>query len=340
MGRRNKSANDKFASMALLRSAKLPYSARMIVARVILTIPALNLSVAQDVANRFENDFRIEPLAVTINETDEAQNLWETVAFFANDADAREARLLLQLPAGIISVLPDTDWVKHSLEGLAPVVAGRFFLHGSHDRERRRHGGVSFEIDAGTAFGTGHHGTTAGCLLALDAILKRRRPKRILDLGCGTGVLAIAAALAAKRKALATDIDAEAVRVTELNAKLNDVTPLLRGVTAPGLKHTRIAHGAPFDLIFANILARPLISLAHGLTSILAPGGNLILSGLTRDQVRWVLAAYRNRGLIPAHILLMGNWATLTLANKRKRPKQIRFGRLVSGAVGKGWEEA
>jgi ribosomal protein L11 methyltransferase len=233
----------------------------MTTARVTLTIPALSLAAAQHMANRFENDFRIEPLAVTINETDEAQGLWETVAYFAHDADAEEARLLLQLPIGINSPLPDTDWVKHSLEGLAPVLAGRFFLHGSHDRERRRHGGVSLEIDAGTAFGTGHHGTTAGCLLALDAILKRRRPERILDLGCGTGVLAIAAALAAKRKTLATDIDAEAVRVTQLNAGLNGVTPLLHCVTAPGLKHTRIAHGAPYDLVFANILARPLIDL-------------------------------------------------------------------------------
>ena len=198
----------------------------MSTARVILTVPALTLAAAEDIANRFESDFRIEPLAVTINETDEAKSLWETVAYFSDDAEAHEAQQLLQLSSGIISTLPDTDWVKHSLEGLAPVVAGRFFLHGSHDRERRRHGGVPLEIDAGTAFGTGHHGTTAGCLLALDAILKRRKPKRILDLGCGTGVLAIAAAQATKRKTLATDIDPEAVRVTQLNAALNGVGPL------------------------------------------------------------------------------------------------------------------
>jgi ribosomal protein L11 methyltransferase len=312
----------------------------MTTARAILTVPALSLPAAEDMANRFENDFRIEPLAVTINETDETKNLWESVAYFASDAEAEEARQHLQLPSGIISELPDKDWVRHSLEGLAPVVAGRFFLHGSHDRERRRQGGVPFEIDAGTAFGTGHHGTTAGCLLALDTILKRRRPQRILDLGCGTGVLAIAAALATKRKTLATDIDPEAVRVTCLNAALNGVTPLLNCVTAPGLKHTRIAHGAPYDLIFANILARPLISLAQGLTSILAPGGNLILSGLTRDQVRWVLAAYRNRGLVCSRTLLLGNWATLALSSKKKRPKHFRAGRLVSSAVGRGWEEA
>ena len=199
---------------------------------------------------------------------------------------------------------------------------------------------MPLEIDAGTAFGTGHHGTTAGCLLALDAILKQHRPKRILDLGCGTGVLAIAAAQATKRKTLATDIDAEAVRVTRLNATLNCVGPLINGVTAPGLKHSHIASAAPYDLIFANILARPLINLAQGLKSILAPGGSLILSGLTRDQVRWVSAAYRNRGLVCSRTLLMGNWATLTLSNKRKRPEHFRARRLVSSAVGKGWEEA
>jgi ribosomal protein L11 methyltransferase len=314
----------------------------MTTARVILTVPALSLEAAEGMAGRFENDFRIEPLAVTLNETDEAKNLWETVAYFATDAGAEEARRLLQLSSGIISELPDRDWVRHSLEGLAPVVAGRFFLHGSHDRDRRRQGGVPFEIDAGTAFGTGHHGTTAGCLLALDAVLKRRRPERILDLGCGTGVLAIAAALAAKRKILATDIDPEAVRVAGLNARLNGVTPLLNGVTAPGLKHTRIARGAPYDLIFVNILARPLIRLAHGLKALLAPGGTLILSGLTRDQIRWVSAAYRNRGLVSSQTLMLGNWATLVFNTpaKQNRPERKRFGRVVSGAVGKGWEEA
>ena len=312
----------------------------MTASRVVLTVPALTLAAAEDVANRFENDFRIEPLAVTINETDEVKNLWETVAYFTYGEEARKARQLLQLSSGIVSEIPDKDWVKHSLEGLAPVLAGRFFLHGSHDRDKRRSGGVPLEIDAGTAFGTGHHGTTAGCLLAFDSILKRCRPKRILDLGCGTGVLAIAAADATKHKTLATDIDPEAVRVTQMNATLNGVSTLIQAVTAPGLKHIRIARGAPYDLIFANILARPLISLAQGLTSILAPGGNLILSGLTRDQVRWVQAAYRNRGLVSGQTLLIGNWATLSLTNKRKRPEHIRSGRLSSNAVGRGWEEA
>ena len=313
----------------------------MTTARVILTIPALSLAAAEDMANRFENDFRIEPLAVTINETDEAKNLWETVAYFATEAEAEEAQRLLQLPSGIVSTLPDTDWVKHSLEGLAPVVAGRFFLHGSHDRERRRHGGVSLEIDAGTAFGTGHHGTTAGCLLALDAILKRRRPDAFWISAAARACWPLPPLLPQNEKHSPPTLTPEAVRVTELNAKLNDVTPLLRGVTAPGLKHNLTAHGAPYDLIFANILALPLISLAQGLTSILAPGGNLILSGLTRDQMRWVLAAYRNRGLIPAQTLLLRQLGHAgALPTKENARKHFRFGRLVSGAVGKGWEEA
>ena len=306
----------------------------MTTARIILTIPALTLPQAEATATRFEEDFRIEPLAVTINETDEVKNHWETVAYFVTEAEAHAARELLQLSTGITSTLPDTDWVKHSLEGLAPVVAGRFFLHGSHDRERRRSGGVSLEIDAGTAFGTGHHGTTTGCLLALDALLKRRKPKNILDLGCGTGVLAIAAAQATKQKTLATDIDAEALRVTIMNAALNGVLPLVRGATAPGLKHTKITNAAPYDLIFANILARPLISLAQGLKTILAPGGTLILSGLTRDQIRWVNAAYRNRGLVGTQTLLLGNWATLVFTNPNKCQTKSKFPR----AIALGWE--
>jgi ribosomal protein L11 methyltransferase len=310
----------------------------MATARILLTIPALSLAEAQTAADRFENDFRIEPLAVTINETDEAKNLWEMAAYFEGESEAREARHLLQLSTSIITTLPDTDWVRRSLEGLAPVVAGRFFLHGSHDRERRRFGGIPLEIDAGTAFGTGHHGTTAGCLMALDAILKRRNPRRILDLGCGTGVLAIAAARATKSKTLATDIDPEAVRVTQLNAALNGVAPLIAAAPAPGLKHSKIAGAAPYDLIFANILARPLINLAQRLTSILAPGGNLILSGLTVDQIRWVSAAYRDRGLVKTQTLRRENWATLTFTSKKKRPDRFRVGRLVSRAAGPGGE--
>jgi ribosomal protein L11 methyltransferase len=232
--------------------------------------------------------------------------------------------------------LPEIDWVRRSLEGLSPVVAGRFYLHGAHDRAHRRSGGISLEIDAGTAFGTGHHATTMGCLLALDDILKHKAPRQILDVGCGTGVLAIATAKALRRAVLANDIDPVATSVTRLNARANDVAPLVTAITAPGLKHRRIAAAAPFDLIFANILALPLVTLAGGLSATLAPGGTLVLSGLTHDQEALVRAAYRNRALIPRPPRRIGNWSTLVFDKKGKRPRRFRRGRQMASAIGAG----
>ena len=296
----------------------------MSAARFTLTLPNLTHEGAHEWSERIENDFELDVVAVTINETDEEKSLWETVAWFENAQSAEAAKHHLALPHASIAPVPDVDWVRKSLEGLAPVTAGRFFLHGSHDRSVRRSGGYSFEIDAGTAFGTGHHGTTAGCLLAFDEILKRHRPHRILDLGCGTGVLAIAAAASLKTKTLATDIDPEAVRVTLLNAQLNGVKAFIKSATAAGLHHSSIRQQAPFDLIFANILARPLASLAQGLSQILAPGGNLILSGLTADQLRWISACYLNRGMIIRRIIRNGNWIALVVQKPRhkKRPEK------------------
>ncbi len=285
-------------------------------ARFTLTCPSRLLDEAQTLADLIDEHIAIDAMAVTVNETDEAQALWNTVAYFEDEASAYDAIRILNLSGGEVAEVPDEDWVRRSLEGLAPVVAGRFYLHGSHDRDKRRSGGHSFEIDAGTAFGTGHHGTTAGCMLILDALLKKQQPKRIFDLGCGTGVLAIAAAKACNVKVLATDIDPEAVRVTKLNATLNNLGPNINARTAAGLHHHAIRASGPFDLIFANILARPLVSLAHGLCNLLEPGGTIILSGLTRDQLRWVSAAYKTRGLIPTHVNKIENWVAVAL----KRP--------------------
>jgi ribosomal protein L11 methyltransferase len=303
-----------------------------------LTIDGLSEARANELASLIE-DQDSPPLAVTLNETDEGLKIWNVVAYFADEAEASDcSRHLASLRINCsIAALPDVDWVRRSLEGLAPVVAGRFHLHGSHDRARRREGGISLEIDAGTAFGTGHHGTTSGCLLALDGLLKRTVPERILDVGCGTGVLAIAAARALHRAVIASDIDPEAVTVTLANARNNGAASLIDAVTAPGLKHRRIAEAAPYDLIFANILARPLIALAGGLSQSLAPGGTLILSGLTCDQEQAVRAAYRNRGLIPANPIRLGNWATLIFA-KTKRPQRLRHGRQVGTTAGGGYE--
>ncbi|MFN4143857.1 50S ribosomal protein L11 methyltransferase [Aestuariivirga sp.] len=310
-------------------------------ARFTLTLPGLSHDEAQERATALEENILLDPLAITINETDEQRALWEVVLYFGNEEEAEHAAGVTGVDRTQITPMPEQDWVRRSLEGLAPVAAGRFFLHGSHDRHRRRAGGVSLEIDAGTAFGTGHHGTTEGCLLALDRVLKRRKPRRILDVGCGTGVLAIAAAKASGTRALASDIDPEAVRVTLVNAAHNGVKPLVASLVAAGLRHPRIAGSGPYDLIFANILARPLEALATGLSTALAPGGELILSGLTAEQMRWIEATYRNRGLALAGRVRRGNWATLvfTRPQTKKRPGGRTPGRLLdAGSRGTDWE--
>jgi ribosomal protein L11 methyltransferase len=293
-----------------------------------LTVPGLGHAGALLLAERIEESLAVDAPAVSVNETDEKKGLWNVVAYFETKTLAAAARDALELTARI-DPLPVSDWVANSLRGLAPVTAGRFYLYGSHDRAQRRAGGISLEIDAGTAFGTGHHGTTAGCLLAFDAILKRRPPQTVLDLGCGTGVLAIAAAAALKRRVLATDIDPEAIRVTRLNASKAGVAPLLETFAAPGLADRRFSERAPFDLIFANILARPLVQLAGGLSKLLSPLGTLILSGITHDQVRWIEATYRSHRLIAERRAHLGNWATLTmrLPGKEKHPERFRSGR-------------
>ena len=310
-------------------------------ARFTLTIPDLPHDDANELASALEENILLDPLAITINETDEAKALWEVVLYLGSEEEAEDAKGIIGNEAARIAPMPQQDWVRQSLEGLAPVIAGRFFLHGSHDRHRRRAGGISLEIDAGTAFGTGHHGTTEGCLMALDRILRRRTPNKILDVGCGTGVLAIAAAKASGRPAIASDIDPEAVRVTLANARLNGVKPLITSFAAAGLNHPRIAGQGPYDLIFANILARPLVALSTGLSRALAPGGDLILSGLTLEQMRWIEATYESRGLALAGRITRGNWATLVFskAQKKKRPGGRTPGRFhVAGSQGAGWE--
>jgi ribosomal protein L11 methyltransferase len=217
----------------------------------------------------------------------------------------------------VVAPLPDQDWIKRSQEGLAPVRAGRFFLYGAHDAGAVPAGVIPIRIEAGLAFGTGHHETTALCLQALSRLAKRRRFAHVLDLGCGTGVLAIGAAKLWRQIVLATDIDPIAVEVARENARANLVAPLVRAAAADGLTHPAIANMAPFDLVLANILATPLAQLAPALSASVAPGGIAVLSGLLRNQENLVLSFYRAQGLKLRGALRDGPWSALVLERGR-----------------------
>lgn len=264
-----------------------------------------------------------EALAVSMVETDETLDLWRVEAIYADEPEAADIGRAIR-HAGLdnsslsVSAIPQKDWVRESLAGLTPVVAGRLFVHGNHDRHLRGAGIVNIEIDAGLAFGTGHHNTTRGCLLALQKVLRSFQPANCLDVGCGSGVLAIAACKLAGVRTIASDIDPEAVAVTRRNARLNGTAHLTTCLTANGLQHPSISENTPYDLLLANILARPLISLAPAITSALSLNGRLILSGLTCDQIRMVRASYLARGLHIIDTLVDGDWATLTLARKQR----------------------
>jgi ribosomal protein L11 methyltransferase len=225
-------------------------------------------------------------------------------------------------PSVTIASLPDTDWVAQNLSTFAPISIGRFWVHGSHGGGALPSGKISVCVDAATAFGTGEHATTHGCLLALDALAKHRSSRRhiaksaptsVLDVGCGTGILALAAACIWPGRVLASDIDPEAVRVARRTVKANGLGARVRAVVATGVKSRIIKQSAPYAVITANILARPLVHIARDMTSLLAPGGRVILSGLLTTQIPMVLNAYRAQRLVLEKTIVMGEWATLVL---------------------------
>ena len=245
---------------------------------------------------------------------------WDVTVHFADAPDQALVRELVTNAAGAdiaegiaFDTVEAKDWVKASLEDLVPVPAGRFVVHGQHDRERIAPNKVGIEIEAALAFGTGHHGTTRGCLLLLDHALKAWRPRRILDLGTGTGVLAIAAAKALHEKVLASDIDPPSVQVARENARLNVAGHLVQTIRATGFSAPQFVAAAPFDLVLANILANPLRQLAGPMARHLAPSAQVILSGLLTHQAPAVIAAYRARGLVPVRHLRIEGWSSLLL---------------------------
>jgi ribosomal protein L11 methyltransferase len=266
-----------------------------------------------------ETAFEDDGLPIAVLEVDEDLDIHEVSLYADGDVDAVEARVMDILAGLSLSrsvereALPDIDWVARSLEGLKPVRAGRFFVHGAHDRRKRHSGELAIEIEAGLAFGTGHHGTTAGCLEMLEKVVRRERPRNALDLGTGSAVLAIAVAKLAHIPVLATDIDPVAVRVAAANARLNHVKALIETVTAPGFHHPIFARRAPFDLIVANILARPLMRLAPQMAAHVALGGSIVLSGILDRQRDAVVSAYVGQNFRHVRTLHREGWVTIHL---------------------------
>ena len=268
-----------------------------------------------------EATFEEDGYALAAVETETDSGIREIALYLPDDdadriADARARLAACLADAGedlefAVEILPDVDWVSKSLEGLKPVRAGRFVVHGAHDRDAVRTGDIGIEIEAGLAFGTGHHGTTWGCLTLIGDVLKRRRPAVSLDLGTGSAVLAIAIARAAHVPVLATDIDPVATRVAMANVRINRVQDHVECATAPGFSHEAFRRAAPFDLIVANILARPLMRLAPQIAIHAAPGADIVLSGILEHQ-RWpVIAAMNGAGLHHERTIHREGWVAI-----------------------------
>ena len=258
-----------------------------------------------------------EPTGVGVFELEDGSGLWEVGGYFVETPDEAALALLTAAFSArpfAVSLVPETDWVAHVRRELAPVEAGRFFVYGTHDADKVPEGCVPLLIDAAMAFGTGHHGTTKGCLEAFDALLEEGfRPSFVADVGCGTAVLAIAAAKVLDARVLASDIDAVAVDVTLANLKANKALDRIECFEAVGFNHELYGAAGGFDLIFANILKGPLVELAPDVAQNLRPGGHVILSGLLADQAPEVDNAYVAFGLVPVASRILGEWATLTL---------------------------
>jgi ribosomal protein L11 methyltransferase len=285
---------------------------------------------ARRIADLLGESFDPAETAVAAFERDDgsAAPPWLVEVYFAREPDRAAVADLIRVAAGTpvdvaFETFGEKDWVAASLEGLNPVTAGRFTVHGCHDRPKVPANTIAIEIEAALAFGTGHHGTTRGCLLALDDLLKRRRPRYPLDIGTGTGVLAIAAARALQRRVLASDLDPVAVTTARGNARRNKAGGLVTTLAARGTRSAAIQAHAPFDLVFANILLGPLTRLAAPISWILEPHATVILSGLLHTQANAVLAAYRARGLRLVRRIELDEWTTLVLSRHGAKPRRL-----------------
>lgn len=259
------------------------------------------------------------PTGVGVFEVEDGSGLWEVGGYFTEPPDDIALHLLAAAHGAkpfAISELPETDWVAHVRRELAPVEAGRFFVYGSHDADKVPDSCEPLLIEASMAFGTGHHGTTLGCLRAFDTMLTDGlAPGSVADIGCGTAVLAMAAARVWPGIMLASDIDPVAVDVAQANVTANGLTGRVACVEAAGFDHTDLAAARPFDLIFANILKGPLVALAPDLVGALAPGGHAILSGILNEQAENVARVYSELGTNILNQEAIGDWTTITLRN-------------------------
>lgn len=258
-----------------------------------------------------------EPTGIGVFEMEDGSGLWEVGGYFEEEPDETELALLAAAfgaKAFVVSEVPETDWVSYVKRELTPVVAGRFFVYGSHDADKVPEACEPLLIEAAMAFGTGHHGTTLGCLKALDRLETAGfRGRNVADIGCGTAVLAMAAARIWPEQVIASDIDEVAVDVALANAKANDLEGRIHCVEAAGFDHPDLAARAPYDLVFANILKGPLLDLAPNMADHIAPTGYAILSGLLVEQADEVIARYESVGIKLVHREDIGEWSTLTL---------------------------
>jgi len=261
-----------------------------------------------------------EPTGVGVFEVEDGSGLWEVGGYFEEAPDTAALAVLAKAMGAkefTVSELPETDWVAHVRRELAPVEAGRFFVYGSHDADKVPEDCEPLLIEAAMAFGTGHHGTTLGCLKALDRLANEGfHGRNVADIGCGTAVLAMAAARIWPETVLASDIDEVAVEVAQANVDANGLTDRVTCVEAAGFDHPALAEAAPFDLVFANILKGPLVALAPDMAAALQPGGYAILSGLLNEQAEEVIEVYARSGINLTHRESIGDWTTLTLQTK------------------------
>jgi ribosomal protein L11 methyltransferase len=257
------------------------------------------------------------PTGVGVFELEDGSGLFEVGAYFIEAPDEISLAILAAAHGAkdfAVSEIPETDWVAHVRRELHPVEAGRFFLYGSHDADKVPEGCVPLLIEAAMAFGTGHHGTTKGCLEAVDKLFTDGfSPQSVADIGCGTAVLAIAAAKVLELPVMASDIDPQAVDVALVNARANGVGALVSCVEAAGFEHDALVENGPYDLVFANILKGPLIELAPDISVQTNAGGFVILSGLLTVQAEDVIAAYAAENLSLHARSEIGEWSTLTL---------------------------